>query len=73
MTPQDGKFSTMAKDSRIKYLEDLVVNIGYDTTNVQDVEEILKKNNADTIALRKQLKILATNDPLAKGIEENKS
>ena len=51
------KISAMAKDSRIKYLEDLLVNIGYDPTNVQDVEDILKKNNVDIIALRKQLKM----------------
>ena len=67
------KISTMAKDSRIKSLEDLIVKLGYDPTNVQVVEEILKKKNADITSLRKQLNMSATEDPLAKGIEEDES
>ena len=59
----------MAKDSRIKDLEDFIVKIGYDPTNVQAVEEILKKNNADITVLTKQLKISAIEDHLANGIE----
>ena len=67
------KILSLAKDSRIKYLEDLVINIGYDPTNVEVVEEILKKNNVDTTSLRKQLKLSATKDPLTKDIEENET
>ena len=48
--------SSLAKDTRIKSLEDLVINIGYDPTNVKAVKEILKKKNADIAALRKNSK-----------------
>ena len=54
------KISIMDKESRIKDLEDRIVNIWYDPANCQDVEEILKKNNANIAAFKKQLKILAT-------------
>ena len=37
------KISSFAKDNRIKTLEELVLNIGYDPSNVKVVEEILKK------------------------------
>ena len=49
------------------------MNIGYDPTNVEEVEEVLKKKNADIAALRKKLKISATKDPLTKGIEDNEA
>ena len=40
------KVSSFAKDTRIKNLEDLVVKIGYDPSNVNEIEEIIKKKNA---------------------------
>ena len=67
------KFSSLAKDTRIKSLEDLVVNIGYEPKNVEGVEEILKKKNDDIETLRKELKISATEDPLTKDIEDNEA
>ena len=67
------KISAMAKDSRINYLEDLIVKLGYDPTNLKVVEDNLKKKNTDIAALRKQLKMSATEDPLAKGIKEDES
>ena len=67
------KVSSFEKDRRIKTLEDLVVNIGYDPSNVNAIEEIIKKKNVDIATLRKQLKIPATKDPLVKDIEENET
>ena len=64
------KVSALAKDTRIKNLEDLVIKVGYDPTNINVAEELVKKNNLDTPALRKQLKFLAREDPLANDIEE---
>jgi hypothetical protein len=49
------KISSFAKDNRIKTLEELVLEIGYDPSNVKAVEEMLKKKNVDI--LRKQLKL----------------
>jgi hypothetical protein len=43
----------LAKDNKIKSLEELVLNIGYDPTNVKVAEELIKKNNVDIASLRK--------------------
>jgi len=63
--------SSLAKDTRIKTLEDLVIKMGYDPSDVKAVEEAIKKKKADIAALRKQLKFPSIEDPLAKEIEES--
>jgi hypothetical protein len=45
------KISSLTKDNKIKYLEELVLIMGYDPSNVKAVEEILKKNNVDIASL----------------------
>jgi hypothetical protein len=50
------KISSFAKDNKIKTLEELVLKIRYDPSNVKVVEERLKKKNVDIESLRKQLK-----------------
>lgn len=60
------RVSLMAKDTGIKALEDLVIKIGYDLSNINATEEIIKKKNADIAALRKKLKIPATEDLMTK-------
>jgi hypothetical protein len=47
------KISSFAKDNRIKMLEELVLKIYYDPSNVKEVEEMLKKKNDDIASLRK--------------------
>jgi hypothetical protein len=47
------KISSFAKDNIIKKLEELVLKIGYDSSNVKAAEEMIKKNNADIASLRK--------------------
>jgi hypothetical protein len=64
------KISSFAKDNRIKSLEELVLKIGYDPSNVKAAEELLKKKNAYIASLRKQLKLPATEDSQAKEIAE---
>jgi hypothetical protein len=64
------KISSFAKDNRIKNLEELVLKIGYDPSNVKEVEEMIKKKNVDIASLRKQLKIPPTEDSQAKEIAE---
>ena len=51
------KASLYAKDLRIKALKDLVLQVGYDPTNIKAVEALVKKKNEDIAALRKQLKL----------------
>ena len=45
------KFSSLAKDNRMKKLEELVVKVGYNPKDFKVVEEIIKKKNADIAAL----------------------
>jgi hypothetical protein len=64
------KISSFAKDNRIKTLEELVLKIGYDPSNVKAVEEMIKKKNANIASLRKQLKLPPTEDSQMKEIAE---
>ena len=64
------KISSFAKDNRIKTLEELVLKIGYDPSNVKAAEEMIKKKNADIASLRKKLKIMPKEDSQAKEIAE---
>jgi hypothetical protein len=47
------KISSFVKDNRIKTLEEMVLKIGYDPSNVKAAEEMIKKKNADIASLRK--------------------
>lgn len=49
--------SSLAKDTKIKTLEDLVIKLGYDPIDVKVVEEVIKNKNAYIQPLRKKLKI----------------
>lgn len=64
------KVSSLGKDTNIKMLEYLVIKLCYDPTNVNVVEKLIKKKNLDIAELWKQLKLAATEDPLAKDIVE---
>jgi hypothetical protein len=64
------KISSFVKDNIIKTLEEMVLKIGYDPSNVKAAEEMIKKKNADIASLRKQLKLLPTEDSQAKEIAE---
>jgi hypothetical protein len=64
------KISSFTKDNRIKTLEELVLKISYDPSNVKVAEEMIKKKNADIASLRKKLKILPKEDSQAKEIAE---
>ena len=43
-------------------MEELVLKIGYDPSNVKAVEEMLKKKNVDIASLRKHFKLPPTKD-----------
>jgi hypothetical protein len=51
------KISSFAMDNMIKTLEELVLKIRYDPSNVKEVEEMIKKKNGNIEYLRKQLKL----------------
>ena len=65
------KLSPLAKDNRMKTLEELVVKVGYDPKDCKAAEEINKKKNADIVALRKHLKIPSIEDSRTKNMAEN--
>lgn len=67
------KVYSLSKDTRIKALEDLVIKVGYDPSNINIAENIIRKKNIDIASLGKQLKLPATKDSLAKDIEERDS
>ena len=60
------KVSLYAKELRIKSLEDLVLQIGVDPSNIQVAQALIKKNNDGITALRKQLKLPQSEHPQAK-------
>ena len=66
------KISSFAKDNKIKTLEELVLKIGYDSSNVKVVEEMIKKKNAEITSQRKQLKLPPIVDSQAKEMAETK-
>jgi hypothetical protein len=45
--------SSFTKDNRIKTLEELVLKISYDPSNVKAAKDMIKKKNADIASLRK--------------------
>jgi hypothetical protein len=56
------KISSFAKDNRINTLEELVLKIGYDPSNLKATEEMIKKKNVGIASLRKQLKLSPIED-----------
>ena len=45
--------SSQAKDTRIKTLEDLIIELGHDRKDVKVAEQLIKKKNDDIAALKK--------------------
>ena len=56
------KASLYAKDQRIKALEELVLQVGYDPANIKAAELLVKKIE-DRVASRKQLKLPQSQHP----------
>lgn len=49
------RISSLAKDTNIKSLEDLVIKLGYNPSDLKGAEEIVKRKNIDIVEFRKQL------------------
>ena len=67
------KASLYAKDLRIKALEELVLQVGYDPSDIKAVELLIKKKNEDIAALRKQLKLPQSEHPQTKEVLQDQS
>ena len=57
------KASSQANDTRIKSLEDLVIEWGHDPKDVKATEKLIKNKNNDIAALKEQLKIPPIHHP----------
>lgn len=68
------KASSQAKDTRIKSLDDLVIELGHDPKDVKATEKLIKKkNNNDIAALKKKLKVPPLHHPkIAEVLETQK-
>jgi len=51
------KISFLAKRTKIKSLDVLVIKLGYDLSNVKSTQDIIKRENVDISILKKQLQI----------------
>ena len=51
------KASSLAKDNRIKSLENIIIELGHDPKDAKGIKQLMKKKEEDISALRKQLKI----------------
>jgi hypothetical protein len=49
--------SSFAKDNRIKTLEELVLKMGYNPSNVKAVKEMINKKNEYIVSLKKKMKL----------------
>jgi len=67
------KSSSQAKDTRIKTLEDLIIELGHDPKDVKAAENLIKNKNDDIVSLKKQLKIPPLHHPqIAEVLETRK-
>jgi hypothetical protein len=63
--------SSLSKDNKIKSLEEMVLKIIYDPSNVKEAEELLKKKNTDIISLMKHFKLPTIEDSEEKEMDES--
>src|ERR1700734_725450 len=57
------RLSSSAKDNRIKTLEDIIVEQGYNPNDLKGAKALMKKKEDDIAALRKQAKLPPTIHP----------
>jgi len=67
------KASSHAKDTRIKSLEDLVIELGHHPKDIKATEQLIKKKNDDIAALKKQLKIPQLQHPQTQEVLESQT
>ena len=57
------KASSLAKDNRIKSLEEIIMELGHDPKDVKGIKALIKKKEEDVVALGKQLKLPPSRHP----------
>jgi len=57
------RMPSLTKDTITKALEDVVIKLGYDPSDIKEVEDMIKNKNDDIQALRKKFKLPTTEHP----------
>ena len=66
------KASSLAKDNRIKSLEDIIIELGHDPKDPKAIQTLLKIRDADLAALRNKVKLPATIHPQTDEVAQQK-
>ena len=67
------KASSLAKDNRIKSLEEIIIELGHDPKDAKCIKALMKKKEEDIVALRKQLKLPSSMHPQTAELPYNKN
>jgi len=64
--------SSLAKDNRIKSLEEIIIELGHDPKDPKGIQALMKKNEDDIGALRRQLRLPITIHPQTTEVAQQK-
>jgi len=67
------KASSLAKNNRIKYLEDIIIELGHDPKDAKGIKALMKKKEEDIATLKKQLKMPPPMHPQTADVVQQKS
>ena len=65
--------SSLAKDNRIKSLEEIIIELGHDPEDAKGIKALMKKKEDDISALKKQLKLPITMHPQTTEVVQEKA
>jgi len=68
-----GKASSLAKDNRIKSLEEIIIELGHNPKDAKGIKALMKKKLDDIVSLRKQLKLSITMHPQTIEVAQEKA
>ena len=66
------RMSSLAKDNRIKSLEEIIIDLGHDPSDPKGVKALMKKKDDDLNALKKRLKLQPTEHPQIAELQKQK-
>jgi len=67
------KASSLAKDNKIKSLEEIIIELGHDSNDAKGIKALIKKKEEDIATLRKQLKLPITMHPKTTEVVQEKA
>lgn len=67
------KSSSLAKDNRIKILEEIIIELGHDPKDAKGIKALMKKKEDDIAALKKQLTLPITMHPQTTEVVQEKA